>query len=64
LSNSFFKPIKKVSVSESENLILSGLEDIENQLKSTQKAITDLKRELPFYFSKALREYYKRGFPL
>jgi hypothetical protein len=58
----FKKEVKKDTDSEGE--ILSRLRDIENQLKSTQKAIADLKRELPLYFSKALREYYKRGFPL
>ena len=58
--NHFFKLHNK----DNDSKIIERLEQIEKQLQSTQNAIADLKRDLPVYFTKALRDYYKRGFPL
>jgi hypothetical protein len=52
----------KVSDFETE-IVLKRLQDIEDELKSTQRAIADLKRDLPLYVSRALCDY-RRAFPL
>jgi hypothetical protein len=56
--NIFKKRIDKSSDFES---ILSKLEQIESEIKSTQKAIADVRRDVPIYLSKALRSY-SRGY--
>jgi hypothetical protein len=50
----------KVSDFETE-IVLERLQDIEDELKSTQKAIAHLKRDLPLYVSKVLCDYYRRA---
>jgi hypothetical protein len=62
LTINILKRVKKYSDFETE--VLETLQDIENRLDLNQKAIAELKRDLPFYLYKALRDYYKRGFPL
>jgi hypothetical protein len=58
--NIFKKPVKKFSDFETE-LILKKLEKLESELKSTQKAVADVRRDIPVYLSKALRSY-SRGY--
>jgi len=41
--------------------ILSKLDKLESELKSTQKSIADVRRDIPFYLSKALQDY-SRGY--
>jgi len=57
----FSNPIKKSSVSENNNEIIEKLERLEKELQSTQSAIAEMRRDFPFYLSKALLDY-KRGF--
>jgi len=57
----FKKPLQKSSAYGNNTEIIERLERLQKELKSTQNAIPDIRRDIPFYLCKALRDY-GRGF--